>query len=48
MNNTSEENASKYWAFVLKWGIGTLKKKKKMDEMQVIVGCQANFVILDQ
>ena len=47
MNNTSEENASKYWAFVLKWGIGTLKKKK-MDEMQVIVGCQANFVILDQ
>ena len=27
MNSTSEEYASKYWPFLLKWGIKTLKKK---------------------
>ena len=27
MNSTPEENASKYWAFLLKWGVKTLKKK---------------------
>ena len=27
MNSTAEENASKYRAFLLKWGIKTLKKK---------------------